>query len=364
MAHIETRDLAKGRRSYIVRWREPGTGKKCHKVFHRSDDARRYRNDLERQMDMGDYVSSDLRSTPFGEYAKEVLKADWGLRDSTRYGYEHYLSKWITPTLGDEPIGKITTSQLRGFFADIEASDVVKASVYRLLAKVFNQALRDGILSKSPLAPISRPRPARKEIHPIDPSLVRLIAEEADPRYRVPILLAGFAGLRAGEVGGLHWKDVDVAGGTLSIRQAVRQVGPKRVLGDVKTGSSRRRVKVPGFLLQELLWHARGFPPIEDRVFSTEAGGLVSHNVLLRRFQSACKAADQPKMRFHDLRHSCASLLIREGAHPKMVQAYLGHANISITLDIYGHLFPSVADELADRLDRVWVQTDAVRRIG
>ena len=360
MAHIETRERTKGRRTYIVRWREPGTQAKQHKTFHRFDDARSFKIDVESKIDRGEYVSRDRRQILFGDYAQEVLAGDLRLRDSTRYNYEKCLSKWILPEFGASSLGDLSTGSLRAFLASLPVNSSVPATVYRLLAKVLNQAVTDGILIKSPLKAISRPSAQRREIKPLDPAIIRLIADHADPRYRLPILLGGFTGLRAGEIGGLHLTEVDFHEGTIRITKAVRQAGPKRILGDVKTPSSRRLIKLPAFLVGELKQYLQEYPPVDGRIFSTEAGGYVSHTVLLKRLHSACRAAGQPLIRFHDLRHTCAALLIRQGAHPKMIQAYLGHANISITLDLYGHLFPSLAEELADRLDEAWGETAKV----
>jgi len=362
MAHIETRSLAKGKKSYIVRWREPITGERRHQVFHRYDDARSFRGDLEHKMSQGEYTPDSGRKTPFGEYAEQVLF--WNLRDSTKYAYEKTYRKWIEPELGDKPIGSITTSQLRSFLAELPASDVVKRSCHRLIAKVLNKAVEDGILSRSPLKPVGRPRTVRQEILVLDPYQIREIADHADLNYRTPILLAGFCGLRAGEIGGLRVQDVDFQSNQLAIRQAVIQVGPKRQISEVKTGASRRTISFPPFIGEELMAHMSRFQPAEDgRIFTTRNGGLVSHTVLLKRLDSACKAAGAKKMRFHDLRHSCAALAIKAGAHPKTVQSFLGHSNISITMDVYGHLFPSVTQELAVKLGDMWDESSEVQSV-
>jgi integrase len=340
---VETR---RGR--YVVRWRDPATKGTTSKSFASREEAQAFASRAE--------TSTPPRKLTLATYIEQMLREDWNLLGSSRYGYERTLERHIRTGIGRRPMGEITTAELREFFVRLDIGMAGKAGVYRLLAKAYNQAVKDGVLERSPLKAIPRPRSTRKPIAPLNPSQIGVLASLADPRYRAAILLAAYAGLRAGEVGGLRVQDMDLERLCLRIVQAVRTEGGVRVLGDVKTPAGRRQVAIPAFLAVELQRHIRDYAPAPDgRIFTTGGGGYVCHTVLLKRLQAAARAAGVlPAPRFHLLRHSAAAMMIAQGAHPKVIQAQLGHANISVTLDVYGHLFPSLAHETAAKLDSLF----------
>jgi integrase len=332
---------------FIVRWREPGTAKRRSRSFATIEDAQAFL-----ASPTGAERGNSLKEISLADFIDRVLRDDWNLRGSSLYGYRRTLERHISHRIGRRPLEEVSTQELRDFFGSLDLGMAGKAGVYRLLAKAFNRAVRENVLERSPLKSIARPKAVAKEIVPLSPEQVSALASAADPRYRVAILLAGFAGLRAGEIGGLRVQDVDFARLNLRVSRAVRTEGGKRVVGEVKTPAGRRQVALPAFLVAELIWHIGRFPPAPDgRIFSTYEGGLVCHVVLLKRLKAAARSAGIPAPRFHTLRHSAAALMIALGAHPKVIQAQLGHANISVTLDIYGHLFPSLAEETAARID-------------
>ena len=166
------------------------------------------------------------------------------------------------------------------------------------------------------------------------------------------MLLAGYAGLRAGEVGGLRIQDVDAENNQLMIVQATARHGGQRVLGDVKTAAARRRIDVPPFLIKAIQAHVEEHGTAQDgRLFMAYGGGLVVNMTFLSALKAACERLGIEAPRFHDLRHTCASLMIAAGAHPKMIQQHLGHSSISVTLDTYGHLLPSLGKTAAQALE-------------
>jgi integrase len=334
---------------YVVRWRD-ARAKRHSRSFVTIEEAKTF-------CEQPESLSSGARqqSVLLADYIEGVLRDDWNLRGSSLYGYRCTLDRHIRRGIGQRPLAEVSTHELRDFFRGLELGMAGKSGVYRLLAKGFNRAVADGILDRSPLKAIPRPKSQPREIIPLRPEQITRLADAADPRYRAAILTAGFGGLRAGEVGGLRVQDVDCSSRCLRITRAVRTEGGRRVLGDVKTQAGRRQVAVPDSLIMELRRHMEVFPPTPDgRIFSTYGGGLVSHTVLLKRLHAAARVIGiTPYPRFHVLRHSAAALMIALGAHPKVIQTQLGHANISVTLDIYGHLFPTLAEETAARMDEV-----------
>jgi hypothetical protein len=183
---------------------------------------------------------------------------------------------------------------------------------------------------------------------------VRALAEAIDPRYRVLIYTAAYTGLRWGELGALRVRDVKL--NRLEVNEALKEINGELSFGPTKTHADRA-VSLPAFL-RELLAEQIGTEPVPRPaalVFTGPDGGPLRHSGFYRRhFKPAVKAALPPELhalRFHDLRHTCASLLIAAGAHAKSIQARLGHSTITMTMDRYGHLLPSLDDALAATLD-------------
>jgi integrase len=147
--------------------------------------------------------------------------------------------------------------------------------------------------------------------------------------------------------------------------ESASEVGGRLVLGSTKT-YAERTVRLPRFLREELAVYLAGRLQDPDGfVFTAAKGGPLRHNNFYQRvFCPALARAGLPaQVRFHDLRHTCAALLIAQGAHPKAIQAHLGHSSIQVTMDRYGHLFPDALEQLADRLDAAWAaaRTDPAR---
>jgi integrase len=171
------------------------------------------------------------------------------------------------------------------------------------------------------------------------------------------IYTAAYTGLRGGELLALRRRDVDLLRSVVHVRRALKDVSGHLEFGETKNHESRT-VSVPRFLRDMLAEHLAS-PGLPDAlVFPSKTGKPLRHGLFTRRhFKRAVRAvlpADKASLRFHDLRHTCASLSIAAGAHPKLIQTRLGHSSIQITLDRYSHLFPSVEEALAEQLDAVY----------
>jgi integrase len=146
--------------------------------------------------------------------------------------------------------------------------------------------------------------------------------------------------------------------GTVRVVEAASEVSGRLITGPTKTHAGRT-VRLPRFLRDELAAYLASPPRDRDAFVFTapKDGPLRHHNFYKRQFCPALVRAGLPaQIRFHDLRHTCASLLIAQGAHPKAIQAHLGHSSIQVTMDRYGHLFPDALEHLADRLDAAHAQ--------
>lgn len=341
---------------YLVRWREPG-GKVVSRTFHRSEEARSFRREIERALDRKEYVPVEVRNAPFHDYFEGVIDGALNLRPSTRYKYGLVADKHILPRLGPLPVGSLDESTLRRFFAALQeegAGVPTLASTRRVLSRVLTQAVREGILTRNPLDGIPAPHEPRPEMRILDPEEVRLLADAVAPRFRAMTLLAAFSGLRIGELGALRVDRLNVFSRRLEVTQAVQTAGGQATIGPPKSKAGRRVVAIPSFVAEALVAHIAEFPPTEDgRVFSLEGGGLVSHQTFWWHWRRACEATGI-RARFHDLRHTAVALAIQQGAHPKQIQTRMGHANIQMTLDRYGHLFPGMDEDLATKMDAAY----------
>ena len=169
-------------------------------------------------------------------------------------------------------------------------------------------------------------------------------------------MLAITTGLRRGELLGLRWEDADLERGTLRVGRALVREGGRHTLGETKTRRGRRRVNLTPRTVAVLKAHRKrqleqrveyaGMYEDHGLIFSSEIGTPLNPETLVKRsFKPLLKRAGLPKIRFHDLRHTCTTLLMGRGAHPKLVQELLGHATIAMTLDTYSHYLPSMGDQ-------------------
>lgn len=292
--------------------------------------------------------------------------------------WTHY--RWLVG-LAKESIGRVRLDKLTAEDADkmlrqAGRSGLSSRSVHHLRSVVrnaLNQAVRWDLIPRNPML-LTEPVRVRSTteavyLEPKDaPAVLEAVA--GDPQLEPIVTLALGLGLRQGEILGLQWGDLDTAG-ELHVRRQVQRVprlqdddGPRteiRVV-DLKTKQSRRDLPLPAFVADALQRHrerlvAAGVLPLSTSlVFVNRNGRPVDGVEVTRSFQAALERAGLPTMRFHDLRHSAASLLHAQGVPPKVAQAILGHSTVTTTLAIYTHLTKDLNREAADALDRVFAR--------
>jgi integrase len=278
------------------------------------------------------------------------------LRPTTRRDYRKLLDLEVLPTFAAAPIASIDALMVREWLATLAADGLgpKRAGKARaVLSQVLDAAVEGGKLSRNVVAGVKPPKVQRAEMCFLDAVQVEALAEAIDPRWAMLIRFGAYSGLRPSELTALKVGQLDLLRGTVRVVEAATEVDGRLHWGGVKTHEART-VRLPRSICDGVGEHLADLPHgPEDLVFPAPLGGPMRWSKWVRRyFKPAARDAGLPgRLRLYDLRHTCASLLIAEGASVKAVQAQLGHATASITLDTYGHLFPSEMDALADRLE-------------
>jgi integrase len=237
------------------------------------------------------------------------------------------------------------------------ASANTRRLVHAVLHRAFKQAVKLGMVPRNVCDAVEAPRVARKEVQALTGEQVaKLFRAAGGDRMEALYVVAVASGLRMGELFGLDWPDVDLDGGALTVRRALSEVNGKLTLAEPKTNKSRRRVELPSIAVDALFEHrkrmvaegnhARGY------VFCNHSGGPLRRSHFHSQYwKPLLKRAELPPAKFHNLRHTSATLLLGQGVHPKIVQERLGHSQISMTLDVYSHVLPTMQREAANKLD-------------
>jgi integrase len=261
---------------------------------------------------------------------------------------------------------KLTPAHVQSFYRDRLDAGLAPASVNKLhmvLHKALSQALQWQMVTRNVTEAVKAPRPTPGEMQTLSAAETRkLLTAARGDRLEALYVLAAYTGMRQGELLALKWKDVDLENARLSVRRTITKNGGRLLLGEPKTKNSRRTIHLTKASVRVLHEHlARQVAQIdrigdlyrdEGLVFASEVGTLINPtNLRKRSFASLLKRAELQPIRFHDLRHTCATLLLTRNVHPKYVQGLLGHANIAITLDTYSHVMPGMGKQTARAME-------------
>jgi integrase len=204
----------------------------------------------------------------------------------------------------------------------------------------------DNLIPRNVATNIKLPKMRKNEIRPLNPDKAKAFLEAArGDRYEALYVLAIHYGLRRGELLGLKWSDLQ--GSTLQVRRTMSESRVGRIEEETKNGKGRP-IGLSERALEALRSHSRQQVGVKDSEYifpSTTGTPTNSSNLMYRSFKPTLKRAGLPQIRFHDLRHTCATIRFMKGQHPKRVQELLGHASIAMTMDIYSHLIPGMGDD-------------------
>lgn len=355
-----------------ARYRD-GVGRQHARTFPTKTLARRWAADMEADVRRGEWSDPALGRVTFAEWTDEYLGTIVHLRAVTQGDYERALRVHVLPTFGQCAVARIDHVDVRRFIAEKQAAGLAPKTLQRVrlvLRQVLALAKSAGAIKANPCDGLRLPRPAQVEPIFLTAEQVDALARATKPPFDVLVRLAAASGLRPSELCGLRVGRIDLEKGRVEVAEALTVVKGRTEVGPTKN-SLRRTVSIPRSVCDDLASYLAsraeeaGVPLRADEfVFTAPKGGPLRRDLLFKRFiRPAISRSGMPeRLRLHDLRHTCAALLISLGAHPKVIQERLGHSSITVTIDVYGHLFPSIDQALTERMDQTF--TAARERSG
>jgi integrase len=343
MASIDRR--ANGR--WRARWREYPGGPQRAKHFDRKLDAERFLVAIQHRLMTGAYITPEAARVTFDAYSREYVERQPWRASSTQvaeFGLGH-----ARRAFGKRPLGTIRKSDVQGFVTGLHLSPTTVGVVFQHVSAVFEAAVQDRLITFNPAKGVKLPKRDGGEIVPPTMEEVAAIYEAATNWFRPAVVLGAGLGLRQAEASGLTGDRIDWLGRAVRIdRQWVTRMRPAH-FGPPKTASSVRTVPASDWVIRELSGHVgrrhEGFVVHRD-------GEPVDSNAFSYQWRRATRRAGVTGVRYHDLRHGFASMLIAAGCSVKAVQRAVGHASSTTTLNLYVHLWPGDEDRIRQAVDQ------------
>jgi len=341
----------------------------------------------------GDYLSPKERNVPFTEFAEGWLNGrEAKIRPATIGQYRNHVDKHLSPFFGSVLVGCIDMPRVDAYIShkkrEHEGAEVIRikarteqrqltaeertktqgaigiATINKTLTTLgtmFKYAVKAKLLDSNPISLIERPKQEALEysednekVQFLTPEQIHTLLEKAEPGlYRTLLTTAIMTGMRQEELLAIRWGEVDWVSGQMLVRRTLSRDNGEWKFYEPKNRTSRRNIDVdPALLLELKKWRLKlGESELDDLVFPSPSGDPLHRSTLYKQgYLPAIRRSGVPRIRFHDLRHTYASLLIDQGEHPKYIQAQMGHSSINITMDVYGHLMTKVNVKSANKL--------------
>jgi integrase len=334
----------------------PGSGTR-NRTFDRKIDAQKWLRNEQANLDRAAWTDPRLARTSFGEWATEWLGTRRHLKPKTLAGYESLLRVHLLPRYGGMPLSGIDPYSIESWVIELTDSGLSPSRIrqaHQLLSMILKAAVRARRITSNPAVGTPLPRATRRQPRFLTADEVDALAGVVPERYEALILLLAYGGIRWAEAVGLKIGRVNLLRRRIEINETLSEVNGMLYVVPPKTWESRT-IAIPPFVADALGAHIGQFTDgTQDcLVFTTDSGTpLRSSNFRRNIWLPAIKEIGQDGLRPHDLRHTCASLLIAADAHPRHIKEHLGHSSIRVTMDVYGHLYEDSRDEIAERLDR------------
>ena len=383
MASLKTKGKGKSKR-WIVRFDgsvDPQTGKRkqIQKTFKSSKEAEEFKAHVTLlaggQKELFHHLNINQKEKeqvhiPFQEYANNWFEVEYfqKVRPTTFKSGRYYLEKHILPFLGNKSLSSVTTQDIKELYAKIKREGYAPktiSSIHKFLSNLFQSAVENGDLEENPVKAMkNKPKDPIRIAHPWsyhEVSDFLVVAEREGKEVMYDFTLA--TGLRQGEVFAVPWFNIDLDRKTVTVTRSVSydENGIPELIP--KAPSSYRTLSIPAYLVEKLQKHREKQEYIKKRfgdhyqqelnlVFPKTDGGFQNPSNIRRQLYRLMEKANVRRITFHDLRHTHASLLIRSGAQPKLVQNRLGHKDIETTFRYYAHLWPNADQEAIQNLEK------------
>jgi integrase len=340
-------------------------GRRTRKTFQGATrtEVKRRLDRARRQLEDGGLVKPGRAERLDAYLTRWLTTTRHTVRPSTFRRYQDIVRLHLAPALGHYRMDQLRPEHVQDMFAAKLKAGLSPQSVGHLravLRTALRQAVEWGTLNRNPAALAKPPRVSRHEFRILDPEAARtlLVAAEGD-RLEALYSVALALGLRQGEALGLRWKDVDLDAGQLHVRHALQRVDGDLVLVEPKTDRSRRTLRLPPAVVGALRRHRQrqeaelgAIPGPTSFIFTSITGTPLDDSNVRKSFRQILARAGLPAIRFHDLRHSCATLLLAQGVPPRVIMDTLGHSSIRLTMNTYSHVLPELRDEAAAAMER------------
>ena len=319
---------------------------------------------LRRTMDLVDQgMTFQSRNLSLHEYLKDWFQVKRStVKEKTAYDYERMIEKYILPELGKLKLREISTYKVTRFYArmiDMQKGSRTVHYAHSVLRSALQDAVRSGIIGRNPCIGAQLPRRNQKEMQVLSESQVTsfLIAAE-NSRYKALYHLAITTGMRYGELVGLIWSDVDWEKGTIKVQRQLQYLPHKGFqFTEPKTRSGTRTIMLGDTTLKLLREHYRQYAHLdrtgENLVFTNGIGTIIYFKRFYKDYKRVLSNADLPQIRFHDLRHTAATLMISNGIPALIVSKILGHSKPSVTMNIYAHASVEMQSEAAKLMENL-----------
>jgi integrase len=359
--------------NWQVRYYDPG-GRQRTRNFSKKSDADKFTKLIEADKLRGVYIDPGLGRVTLAEWADLWLTTRTHLKPKTLEGYRSLLRTQVLPRFGGTRLDRIERLDVEAWLSEMTAVGLSPSrtrQAHQVLNALLKAAVRSRYVAVNPAEGVSLPRLPQREQLFLSPDQVERLVNTIRAPYGTLVYVLAVAGLRWGEAAALRRGRIDIPRSRLEVIESLANVNGALHFGSTKSHKARS-VVVPAFLRDVLNEHLTGVPadPAALVFTSPEGQPMRSANFARTVWKPAVAAAGLPEgLRIHDLRHTAAALMVAQGAHPEAVKRHLGHSSITVTMDTYGHLFPSEAEALADRIndmfrsnvDTMWTHgTDSV----
>jgi integrase len=339
-------------------------GRHVNEYFKSQSECRDWLRKIRTQIENG--LTLTGAQTSVAVFLKEWLTSnETSVRPKTSDQYKKIVRLHISPDLGMIKLKDLNPRQIQALYSKKMEGGMSARSVvliHAVLRRSLDQAVKLGMIGINPALAVNRPKFKRKEMKTLSDSQVRILLSFVEgSHFEVLIWLAVTTGLRQGELLGLMWSDLDWSGRQLRIQRQLQRLRGGLVFNEPKTAAGRRVIALGITTIEKLRKH-QNLQFLErkvvgeswkenDMIFPSSIGTPMDPSNLYHNFKRLLRKTELPDIRFHDLRHTAATLMLQEGVHPKVVQERLGHSDISLTLNTYSHVLPGMQEEAAGKLD-------------